>query len=80
MRTVGCERPSGLISDDEGDDGGIGEGVVGQSFEGGTTSALAAPLGPRDDHVVAGERGLCAGEPRGSDEAAASCGHLRDSW
>jgi hypothetical protein len=48
MRTVGCERPSGLIRDDEGDDGGIGEGVVGESFELGTTSALGAPLSPRD--------------------------------
>ena len=48
--TVGRERPSCLIRDDEGDDGGIGEGVVGESFELGTTSALGAPLGPRDDH------------------------------
>jgi hypothetical protein len=78
--TVGRERPSGLIRDDEGNHGGIGEGVVGESFELGTTSALGAPLGPRDDHVVAGERGLCASEPRRSDELAASCGHLGGSW
>ena len=31
--TVGRERPSGLVRDDKGDDGGIGEGVVGESFE-----------------------------------------------
>ena len=75
--TVGRERPSGLVRDDEGNDGGIGEGVVGESFELGTPSALGASLGPRDDHVVAGERGLCAGEPRRSDKLAASCRPLR---
>ncbi len=80
MRTVGCEGPSGLISDDEGNHGGIGEGVVGESFELGTTSALGASLSPRDDHVVAGERGLGTGEPRRSDELAASCGHFGSSW
>ena len=31
--TVGRERPSGLVRDDEGNHGGIGEGVVGESFE-----------------------------------------------
>ena len=77
--TVGCERPSGLVRDDEGNHGGIGEGVVGESFELGTPSALGAPLGPRDNHVVAGERGLCAGEPRRSDELASSCCHLGGS-
>ena len=46
--TVGRERPSGLVRDDKGDDGGIGEGVVGESFELASTSALGAPLSPRD--------------------------------
>jgi hypothetical protein len=55
--TVGREGPSGLVRDDERNDGGIGEGVVGESFELATTSALGAPLSPRHDHVVASERG-----------------------
>ena len=80
MRTVGCEGPSGLISDDEGNHGGISEGVVGESFELAPTSALGASLSPRHEYVVAGERGLGTGEPRRSDELAASCCHLRDTW
>ena len=78
--TVGRERPPGLVRDDEGNHGGIGEGIVGEPVELGTTSALGASLGPRHDHVVAGERGLGAGEPRRSDELAASCGHLGGAW
>ena len=45
--TVGRERPSCLIRDDEWDHGGIGEGVVGESFELGATSASGASLSPR---------------------------------
>jgi len=78
--TVGRERPSCLIRDDEGNHGGIGEGVVGKSFELASASALGASLGPRDDHVVAGERGLCASEPRRPDELAACCCHRGGSW
>ncbi len=78
--TVGRERPSGLIRDDEGNHGRISEGVVGEPFERGTPSALGAPLGPRDDHVVAGERSLLPSEPRRSDKLALSCCHLGGSW
>jgi hypothetical protein len=46
--TVGRERSPGLIRDDEGNNGGISEGVVGESFELASTSALGAPLSPRD--------------------------------
>jgi len=52
----------------------------GESFELGTTSALGAPLSPRDKDVVASERGAFASEPRRSDELAASCGHLGGAW